>query len=69
MKKVRELDVTLTHSIFEELLTAAQPVVIRGLVKDWPLVKAHAKSPQAFIDYLQQFNAEINVNVFFIIMN
>jgi Cupin-like domain len=39
-----------------ELVEACRPVVIRGLVADWPAVKA-ARSPEAFRDYLAQFDA------------
>lgn len=40
----------------DEILPAAQPVVMRGLVGDWPVVKAGRTSPAAICDYLRRFD-------------
>ena len=48
-----------------EILEACQPVVLRGLVSDWPLVQRGASSPAAFKDYLSQFDAGEQVEAFF----
>jgi hypothetical protein len=47
-----------------ELLAGGRPVIIRGLVGDWPVVKAARESPQALRAYLAQFNCGNNVEVF-----
>ncbi|HVY85551.1 MAG TPA: cupin-like domain-containing protein [Caulobacterales bacterium] len=48
----------VTHDIFwQEILPAARPVVMRGLVADWPAVKAGKQSPKALCDYLRRFEA------------
>jgi hypothetical protein len=39
----------------DELLTGGEPVVLAGLVKDWPLVKAGLQSDQAAMDYVRSF--------------
>jgi hypothetical protein len=43
-------------------LPAGQPVVIRGLVKDWPIVQAGIAGPLAFANYLKQFDRGYDVN-------
>jgi hypothetical protein len=40
----------------EEILPANQPVVLEGLVKEWPAVQAGLRSPQALGDYLRAFD-------------
>lgn len=39
-----------------ELLRAQRPVVLKGLVADWPLVDAGRAGPQAAMDYLRSFD-------------
>jgi len=47
----------VTAEIFHnEILPAAQPVVMRGIVADWPIVKAGRESPQALLDYIRRFD-------------
>jgi hypothetical protein len=40
----------------EEIAPANQPVVLAGLVKDWPAVRAGAGSPRELGDYLRQLD-------------
>jgi hypothetical protein len=40
---------------FDRLFAGEEPVVLKGLVKDWPIVKAAGKSPKAVMDYLASF--------------
>jgi hypothetical protein len=40
----------------EEIVPACKPVVLRGLVKDWPAVQAARESPRALADYLRGFD-------------
>jgi len=44
-----------------EIVAGEQPAVIRGLVKDWPAVRAGRNSPRALCDYLKRFDAGRNV--------
>jgi len=43
---------------------AEQPVLLRGLVKDWPVVKKSLESPHACLDYVQQFDQDIHMTVY-----
>lgn len=48
----------VTRERFEsDILPANQPVVMRGLVGDWPLVQAARTSPQAAAAHLQRFDS------------
>jgi hypothetical protein len=40
----------------EEVLPAAQPVVLKDLVADWPAVRAAKVSPRAFADEIRQYD-------------
>ncbi|RFB04305.1 cupin-like domain-containing protein [Parvularcula marina] len=47
----------VTPEIFSrEILPAGQPVVMRGLVRDWPAVDAAADGPEAAASYLMRFD-------------
>jgi len=41
----------------DALLAEPQPVIFRGLARDWPLAIAGSQGPQAAIDYLKRFDA------------
>ena len=47
-----------------ELIHNCRPMVIRGLVADWPAVKAARESPRALQDYLAPFDNGTDVEVF-----
>ena len=40
----------------DEIRPAAQPVILKGLVRDWPVVRAARESPRAFVDFLRGFD-------------
>ena len=40
----------------EEILPAARPVVLRGLVSQWPVVRAAGQSVEALCDYIKRFD-------------
>ena len=53
------------RKIFEdEILPANQPVVLRGLLRDWPVVQAGRDSPESAANYLKQFDNGGPVNAF-----
>jgi Cupin-like domain len=55
----------LNAALFQQqIVSACRPVVIRGLVVDWPVVKAARCSPPALKDYLAAFDAGGSVEVF-----
>lgn len=41
-----------------EVLQSSEPVLLRGLVQDWPLVRAARESDAAFCEYLRPFGPE-----------
>lgn len=47
-----------------EIVQGCRPVVIRGLVVDWPVVKAGLGSPRALKDYLATFDNGERVEIF-----
>lgn len=44
------------HSLSDAVLRSTRPVVLRGLVSQWPMVHAGRASVQAAIDYLKRFD-------------
>jgi hypothetical protein len=46
----------------DEVLQATQPVVLRGLVANWPVVRAGIESAQAASAYLRRFYRDATVN-------
>lgn len=56
----------LTRERFvQDIAAACKPVVLRGLVTDWPVVQAARQSPDALMTYLQHFDVGAQVEVFF----
>jgi len=47
----------------DEIRPAAQPVIMRGLVRDWPAVRAARESPRAFVDLLRGFDQGRQITV------
>ena len=54
---IRELETRDTERIRREVLEGGEPVVLRGLVADWPAVAAGLASPGALLDYLRRFES------------
>ncbi len=52
MKPIREHHAPVPGRLPEDLLEAAQPVVLRGLVSHWPMVREARRSDRAAVDYL-----------------
>jgi Cupin-like domain len=59
LRELRDVD---PQALPDELLTGAQPVVLRGLAAHWPLVRAARESPQAAAAYLRRFYRDATVN-------
>ncbi|MBO9685957.1 cupin-like domain-containing protein [Roseateles chitosanitabidus] len=53
MKPIREIAAT-PGRLPDDLLSAAEPVVLRGVVSHWPAVQASRRSDRAAVDYLRQ---------------
>ncbi len=54
---IPELDSLNRERFEQEVLPAGRPVVIRGLVRDWPIVRAGLQSDEAVVAYLRQFDS------------
>lgn len=48
-----------------EVVQACQPKILRGLVEDWPAVRAASESSRALMSYLAAFDAGARVEAFF----
>jgi len=48
-----------------EVIEGCRPVIIRGLVADWPVVQAVRSSPARLKDYLAAFDVGIRVEAYF----
>ena len=55
--KVKIVDDCKADSIPDKVLRSSQPVVLRGLIADWPLVAAAKSSPAEAADYLLSFDS------------
>jgi hypothetical protein len=51
-------------AFLREVLEPCIPVVLRGLVSEWPAVQAGARSPAAFREYLAQFESDEQAEAF-----
>ena len=47
-----------------DILQSAEPLLLKGLVADWPVVKAARESDQAAVDYLKSFYENATVGSF-----
>ena len=57
VNNIKEIDCYAWDSIPEEVLLSSQPVVLRGLVADWPIVAAANRSTAQTIAYLKKFDS------------
>jgi hypothetical protein len=56
----------LTRERFvREVVAGCRPVVLRGLVDEWPAVRAAQESPRALMSYLSAFDVGAKIEVFF----
>jgi hypothetical protein len=54
--KIEETNSLSAEEFHNEVLPKGKPLVIRGLVNDWPIVQHANQSPLAFCQYLMQFD-------------
>ncbi|ATQ43301.1 cupin-like domain-containing protein [Caulobacter mirabilis] len=57
MTPIEALEGVTSARFHQEIIPAARPVILRGLVRDWPIVEAGRRSPEALRDYLMGFDA------------
>ena len=56
--KVTELQGVQRDAVPTEILTSTEPLLLKGLVSDWPFVKAGLESAAAAAEYLLRFYAD-----------
>ncbi len=61
VEPVREISGVDPQAIADEVMRSAEPVVLRGLVAQWPAVHAGRQSAQAGADYLRGFYRDATV--------
>lgn len=59
--KVRELTDVDPRALPDDVLRSTQPLVLKGLVADWPMVRAGLESNQAAIAYIRKFYRDATV--------
>lgn len=62
--KIKEFSGCRDDSIPEDVIASTQPLVLRGLVKNWPVVKAARSSIRQAVDYLAQFSTDEPLTVY-----
>lgn len=62
--KVAEVYGITPERFIDEIVPAYRPVILRGLVTDWPAVAAGHKGPQAMADYIRRFDSGRPAKVF-----
>jgi len=62
--KIEEFPGCRHDSIPEDVIASTQPLVLRGLVKQWPIVKAAQSSTQQAVDYLKKFSTDEPLTVY-----
>ncbi|WP_293748020.1 cupin-like domain-containing protein [uncultured Paraglaciecola sp.] len=64
IEHIQEISEATNDSLTPELLCSSTPVVLRGLIKDWPLVKQATESNQAAQSYLRQHYNQNKIRAF-----
>lgn len=63
-KEIAARDIATPEAFLREVAEPCRPVVIRGLVSSWPVVRAAEQSPTCLRDYLLQFDAGAPAEIF-----
>src|SRR5262245_8097272 len=58
---IRELRGLDPQALPDDVLSSTEPLVLRGLVSNWPVVRAGLESPQAAVGYLRRFYRDASV--------
>lgn len=61
-RPVREVRGLRAADLNSDILTSTEPLLLRGLVADWPLVTAGRASPESAMAYLRRWCGEATVN-------
>jgi hypothetical protein len=64
-RSIEAMDLEGPEQFLREVVEPCRPVVLRGLVKDWPIVEAGRLSPSAVRDHLKPLAAGGDIEAFF----
>ena len=60
-KPIKEVECSQSGQVPSAVYDSSEPLVIRGLISDWPLVKMGLKSPREAGNYLKGFYQNLPV--------
>lgn len=63
LRSAEEISASGLESLPDTVLSGRRPIVLRGAVSEWPLVRAALQSDEAAVDYLNRFNTGQQVTV------
>jgi hypothetical protein len=63
--KIRELAGCTPETVAQSVMSSTEPLVLRGLVSDWPVVQAGKQATKAAADYIRQFYSGDQLTAFF----
>lgn len=61
--KVREVHGADPRALPDEVLGSAQPLLLRGLVSSWPIVRVGREGPEAALNYLRRYARDAQVTM------
>ena len=62
-ERMRERSDVRADDLPADLLTSTEPVLLKGLVRHWPMVQAALQSNQAFCEYLVRYGGNAKVGL------
>lgn len=65
LREIPGSDIDTPEQFVREIVEPCRPVVLRGLVNDWPIVRAAQRSPQALRELLAPFDIGGEIEAFF----
>lgn len=63
MPELSDMNAAALGAIPADVLQSSRPVLLRGLVRHWPLVQQAQRSDAAFCDYLRGFGADTRLSL------
>jgi len=64
LREIEATEIATPQQFVSEVAAHCRPVILRGLVRHWPVVQAGAQSPHQLYEYLKQFDAGLQTEVF-----
>jgi hypothetical protein len=64
MQEIAASELTDHETFMRRIAEPCTPIVMRGLVRNWPMTRAAAESPQQLADYLRRFDKGSLVEIF-----